>query len=73
MRKRSINIKLRISKLLKDYNMDYDLISKMGLEELKNYLRIRGLKINERKSQLVVRVFEKKRALIIDNINRTIM
>ena len=53
--------------------MDYDLISKMGLEELKNYLRIRGLKINERKSELVVRVFEKKRALFIDNINRTIM
>ena len=53
--------------------MDYDLISKMGLEELKNYLRIRGLKINGRKSKLVVRVFEKKRTLIIGNINRTIM
>ena len=29
--------------------MDYDLIYKESLEELKNYLRIRGLKVNERK------------------------
>ena len=38
--------------------MDYDLISKMSLEELKNYLKIRGLKSNGRKNQLVARVFE---------------
>ena len=37
--------------------MDYDLISKIGSEELKNYLRIRGLKVNGRKNELVVRVF----------------
>ena len=37
--------------------MDYDLISKMSLEELKNYLRIRGLKVNGRKNELVARVF----------------
>ena len=37
--------------------MDYDLISKMSLEELKNYLRIRGLKVNGRKNELVTRVF----------------
>ena len=37
--------------------MDYDLISKMSLEELKNYLRIRGLKVNGRKNELIARVF----------------
>ena len=37
--------------------MDSDLISKMSLEQLKNYLRIRGLKVNGRKDELVVRVF----------------
>ena len=37
--------------------MDYDLISKMSLEELKNYLKIRGLKLNRRKNELVARVF----------------
>ena len=37
--------------------MDYDLISKTSLEELKNYLRIRGLKFNGRKNELVARVF----------------
>ena len=37
--------------------MDYDLISKMSLEELKNYLRIHGLKVNGRKNELVAQVF----------------
>ena len=37
--------------------MDYDLISKMSLEELKNYFRIRGLKVNGRKIELAARVF----------------
>ena len=37
--------------------MDYDLIYKESLEELKNYLRIRGLKVNERKIQLVASAF----------------
>ena len=32
-------------------------MSKMSLEKLKNYLRIRGLKVNGRKNELVVRVF----------------
>ena len=36
--------------------MDYDLNSKMSLEELKNHLRIRGLKVNGRKSEVVARV-----------------
>ena len=37
--------------------MDHDLISKMSLEKLNNYLRIRGLKVNGRKNELVARVF----------------
>ena len=37
--------------------MDYDLISKMSLEELKNYIRIRDLKFNGRKNDLVARLF----------------
>ena len=37
--------------------MDYDLISKMSLEELKSYLRIRGLKVKGRKNELVARAF----------------
>ena len=38
--------------------MDYDLISKLSLEELKNFLRIRSLKvINRRKNELLARVF----------------
>ena len=36
--------------------MDYDLNSKMSLEELKNHLRIRGLKVNGRKNEVVARV-----------------
>ena len=34
-----------------------DLITKMSLEKLKNYLRIRGLNFNGRKNELVARVF----------------
>ena len=37
--------------------MDHDLISKISLEEPKNYLRNRNLKFNGRKNQLVARVF----------------
>ena len=37
--------------------MDYDRISKMSLEELKHYFKIRGLKVNGRKTELVARVF----------------
>ena len=37
--------------------MDHDLISKISLEEPKNYLRNRNLKFNGRKNQLVTRVF----------------
>ena len=40
--------------------MDYDLISKISLEELKNYLRICGLEVNGRKNELVARVFAAK-------------
>ena len=37
--------------------MNYDFMSKMRLEELKNYLRIRDLKVNGRRNELVARVF----------------
>ncbi|XP_057290858.1 uncharacterized protein LOC130613546 [Hydractinia symbiolongicarpus] len=37
--------------------MDYDLISKMSVEELKNYLRVRNLRISGRKEELIARVF----------------
>ena len=37
--------------------MDYHLISKISLQELKNYLRIRGLKVNGRKNELVATLF----------------
>ena len=37
--------------------MDYDLISTMSFEEVKNYLRIRGLKVNKSKKKLVARAF----------------
>ena len=43
--------------MLTYYNIDYDLISKMSLEELKSYLRIRSLKVNGRKNELVTRAF----------------
>ena len=38
--------------------MDYDLIFKMSLEELKNYLRILSLKVNGSKNVLVTKVFD---------------
>ena len=37
--------------------MDYDLIFKMSLEKLKNYFRIPGLKVNQRKNELAAKVF----------------
>ena len=37
--------------------MDYGFISNMGLEELKNYIRIRESKANRRKNKLVAKVF----------------
>ena len=40
--------------------MDFDNISKMKVEELKSYLRARGLKISGRKQELVARVFAAK-------------
>ena len=41
------------SKILICKNMDYDLIYKMVVEELKNYLRICGLEVTERKNELL--------------------
>ena len=37
--------------------MDYDLVAKMHVNELKNYLKICGLKISGNKNKLVARVF----------------
>ena len=37
--------------------MDYDMISSMKVEELKDYLRLRGLKTSGRRIELVARVF----------------
>ena len=37
--------------------MDFDLISRMNVEELKKYLRLRALRVSGRKEELVARVF----------------
>ena len=37
--------------------MDYDLVAKMHVNEMKNYLKVRGLKISGNKNELVARVF----------------
>ena len=37
--------------------MDFDMVSKMKADELKMYLRLRGLKVKGRKAELVSRVF----------------
>ena len=37
--------------------MDFELVNKMKVEELKTYLRLRGLKVSGRKVELVARVF----------------
>ena len=36
--------------------MDYDMISRMNVDELKKYLRLRALKVIGRKEELVSRV-----------------
>ena len=38
--------------------MDYELLEKMKVEELKNYLKLRGLKVTGiKKKELIARVF----------------
>ena len=37
--------------------MDYDMVSSMGVEEFKKYLRLRRLRVTGRKQELVARVF----------------
>ena len=37
--------------------IDYDLVAKMHVNELKNYLKVRGLKISGNKNELIARVF----------------
>ena len=53
-----------ISIILKNFiillKMDYDLVAKMHVNELKNYLKVRGLKISGNRTELVDRVFSAK-------------
>ena len=42
---------------IKIINMDYDMIAKLTVVELKTYLRLRGLKLSGRKQELIARVF----------------
>ena len=37
--------------------MEYEMVSKMKVDELKMYLRLRGLKVTGIKAEFVVRVF----------------
>ena len=37
--------------------MEYEMVSKMKVDELKMYLRLRGLKVTGIKAELVARVF----------------
>ena len=37
--------------------MDYDLVVKVHVNELRNYLKVRGLKISGNKNELFARVF----------------
>ena len=37
--------------------MDYDMVNKMKVDELKRYLSLRGLKVTGKKAELVARVF----------------
>ena len=37
--------------------MDYDFIESLKVEELKNFLKLRGLKVSGRKKELIARVF----------------
>ena len=64
LRKQSIKNKLFIHsvKIHKDFfeyikAMDYELLEKMKVEELTNYLKMRGLKATGRKKELVAWVF----------------
>ena len=44
--------------------MDFERVSSMEVEELKNFLRLRGLKVNGRKEEPVARVF----VAIVNNV-----
>ena len=37
--------------------MDYDMVNKMKVDELKMYLRLRGIRVTGKKAELVSRVF----------------
>ena len=44
--------------------MDYELLQKMKVGELKNYLKIRGLKVTGNKKELVTRVFAASKNIV---------
>ena len=46
--------------------MDYDLVAKMHVKELKNYLKIRGMKILGNKNDLVARPFSAITAIEVE-------
>ena len=37
--------------------MEFDMVEKMNVEELKTFLRLRGLRLSGKKNELVARVF----------------
>ena len=39
------------------FNMDFDMFNKMKTEELKNYLRLRGLRVTGKKAVPVAKAF----------------
>ena len=47
--------------------MDYELLVKMKVEKLKNYLKIPDLKVAGKKKELVARVFATRNKLKIDD------
>ena len=45
--------------------MDYEMIEKMNMEELKNYLKIRDLKVTGKKKEVVARVINAQEINVI--------
>ena len=43
--------------IISEFTMDFEMISKMKVEELKIYLKLRGLKVSGTKKELIARVF----------------
>ena len=79
LRKRSINIKhpsvylYIISIILKNVTIllkkDYDLAAKMHKNEMKNYLKVRGLKISGSKADLFARVLSAMKNNVLTTVS----